>query len=205
MTTRRRTRRSPEDAKLRILEAAEARLAEGGPDAVRVQTLATELGVTDAAIYHHFESRAGLLDALARFGARRLRTAMEEVVAGHDVRDRDVAALVELAIDTFERRGYARLMLWLGEAGIATDRGSGMLEAVVRAFETARPKGRKTAATSPEPRYIAALMAMVCAAEPLFGDMSRRSVGLPSGRAATQRFRNWFAATIADLVAGSAR
>src|SRR5690349_15767941 len=135
-----RTRRSPEEARTRILEAAEARLAEGGPDAVRVQPLAAELGVTDAAIYHHFGNRAGLLDALARFGARRLRTSMEEVVAGHASGDVDIARLVELALDTFERRGYSRLMLWLSAEGIPTDRGSGMFDGVVAAFEQARPK-----------------------------------------------------------------
>ncbi|MEO6026647.1 MAG: helix-turn-helix domain-containing protein [Candidatus Binatia bacterium] len=200
--TQPRTRRNPEEARLRILEAAEARLAEGGPDAVRVQALAAELGITDAAIYHHFGNRDGLLDKLARFGARRLRTSMEEVVAGHELRDRDIAALVELAVDTFERRGYARLMLWLAGKGIPTDRGSGMFDAVVQAFEAARPKRRKTAAgpRSLEPRFVAALMVMVCAAEPLFGDMSRRSVGLAGGRAPTKQFRNWFAATIAELV-----
>lgn len=76
----------------------------------------------------------------------------------------------------------------------------------MRAFEGARPMKRKarTDARSPEPRFVAALMMMVCAAEPLFGDMSRRSVGLASGRASTRRFRNWFAAAVADLLDPSA-
>lgn len=198
-----RTRRSPEDARLRILEAAEVRLAEGGPDAVRVQRLAADLGVTDAAIYHHFGNRAGLLDALARFGARRLRTSMEEVVAEHQGGQPDIRALVELAVDTFERRGYAQLILWLAGAGIPSDRGSGMFDAVVRAFEGSRQSVGKAGAADPqhEPRFVAALMVMVCAAEPLFGNMSRRSVGLGGGRPTTLRFRNWFAGAIAELLA----
>jgi TetR/AcrR family transcriptional regulator, repressor for neighboring sulfatase len=193
-----RTRRKPEEARTRILELAESRLAEGGPEAVRVQALAAELGITDAAIYHHFGNRDGLLDALARFGARRLRESMEEVVAGHEARASDIAALVELAVDAFERRGYARLVLWLGGAGIPADRGSGMFDAVVDAFEAARAASGETGGDPSEPRHLAALMVMVCAAEPLFGDMSRRSVSLPGSKLATKKFRTWLAAMIAD-------
>lgn len=194
-----RTRRTPEEARTRILEAAEARLARGGPDAVRVQPLATELGITDAAIYHHFGNREGLLDALARFGARRLRSSMEEVVAGHGARASDIAALVELAVDAFESRGYARLVLWLAEAGNPVGRGSGMFDAIVSAFEAARPGKRKGDAE--DARSLAALMVMVCAAEPLFGDISRRSVSLPGGKPSAKKFRGWFAGTVAGLLA----
>ena len=59
-----RTRRPAREARQRILEAAEQKLIEGGPDAVRVQTLGRELGITDAAIHHHFGNRDGLLEAL---------------------------------------------------------------------------------------------------------------------------------------------
>lgn len=197
-----RTRRTPEEARTRILEAAEAHLAKGGPDAVRVQPLATELGITDAAIYHHFGNREGLLDALARFGARRLRTSMEEVVAGHEARASDIAALVELAVDAFESRGYSRLILWLADAGHPVGRGSGMFDAIVSAFESARPGKRKGDVT--EARSLAALMVMVCAAEPLFGDITRKSVSLPGGKPAAKKFRNWFAATVAELLAREA-
>ena len=39
-------------------------LAEGGPDAVRVEPLAAALGVTKGGFYWHFRNRAELLDAL---------------------------------------------------------------------------------------------------------------------------------------------
>jgi AcrR family transcriptional regulator len=169
---------------------------------VRVQPLATELGITDAAIYHHFGNREGLLDSLARFGARRLRTSMEEVVDGHEARASDIAALVELAVDAFESRGYARLILWLADAGNPVGRGSGMFDAIVSAFESARPgKGK---GDINEARSLAALMVMVCAAEPLFGDITRKSVSLPGGKPAARKFRSWFAATVADLLAREA-
>ena len=77
----RRRRRSAPEARQAILRAAEKRLVEGGPEAVRVQLVAADVGVTDAAVHHHFGSREGLLEALLRFSGRRLRDEVEEILA----------------------------------------------------------------------------------------------------------------------------
>jgi AcrR family transcriptional regulator len=209
MSTR-RTRRTPEDARRRILEAAEKRLAAGGPEAVRIQHVAADLGLTDAAIYHHFGNREGLMDALSRFGARRLRTATEEMVAGWGDGEPDIEALVELAVDTFERRGYSNLILWLSAQGLSSDRGAGMFDAIARTFEARATEQASTTnrkrvggesiragSTVLEPRFLAALLVMVCAAEPVLGSVARRSVGLGGGRPTALRFRAWFAALLA--------
>ena len=45
--TAKRVRRTPEAAKLAILEAAERRLIEGGPESVKVQHIAADLGLSD--------------------------------------------------------------------------------------------------------------------------------------------------------------
>ena len=192
----RRVRRTPDEARRRILEAAEARLVEGGPEAVRVQHVAADLGITDAAVYHHFGNREGLLDALSRFGARRLRESVDEILAGWDDEALPIPALVDVLIDTFERRRYAKLVLWLADAGVDAQRGSGMFDAVARAFE-GRSRRR---ADRLEARFLASLLVMVCAAEPLVGGTSRRSVGLAGGRATTKRFRAWLADAIEDLL-----
>lgn len=208
MATTKRTRRSPDEARRRILEAAEKRLAAGGPDAVRIQHVAADLGITDAAIAHHFGNREGLLDALARFGARNLRTAMEEVTARFDGDRDDLDAVVELALETFERRGYARLVLWLSMAGIPSDRGSGMFDSLGVAFErrflAASPPGRNKAAVAREARFLATLLVMVVCAEPLLGTTSRRSLGLGGNRTTTLQFRRWFSETLQDLLSKGA-
>src|SRR6476660_716581 len=46
------------------VDAGLAALAEGGPDAVRVDVLAQTLGVTRGGFYHQFDGRQALLDAL---------------------------------------------------------------------------------------------------------------------------------------------
>ncbi|MBI3768474.1 MAG: TetR/AcrR family transcriptional regulator [Deltaproteobacteria bacterium] len=201
-------RRLPADeSKQRILEAAERRLREGGPNAVRMREVARDLGITDAAVAHHFRNRAGLLDALARFGARRLRAAVEEAVGSTKAAAPDIHHLAALALDTFERRGYSRLLLWLTISGLRVDRGSGMFADLARAVERAREDACRQAGRKPpapnDTRFLAALFVMTLFAEPLIGEASRRSVGLPGNRATTRRFRAWLAETIAALVSES--
>ncbi|MEU4546023.1 TetR/AcrR family transcriptional regulator [Nonomuraea dietziae] len=68
-----RVRRQPDDAKRLILEAASKLLAAGGPAAVQVRDVAAEVGVSDAAVDHHFGTRERLLESLLRFGGAKLK------------------------------------------------------------------------------------------------------------------------------------
>ena len=57
-----RRRRFPAaQARARILAAAERKLAEVGPEQLRLTDLAAELGVSHQAILHHFGSREELV------------------------------------------------------------------------------------------------------------------------------------------------
>jgi AcrR family transcriptional regulator len=53
------------------VEAGLAALADGGPDAVRVDVLAQNLGVTRGGFYHQFDGRHALLDELLDTWERR--------------------------------------------------------------------------------------------------------------------------------------
>lgn len=79
--------KTPADA---WLDAGLAALAEGGPDAVRVERLAAALGVTKGGFYWHFTDRSAFL---TRVLDRWERAAVEDVIAvleSHpaDARDR---------------------------------------------------------------------------------------------------------------------
>jgi AcrR family transcriptional regulator len=96
-------------------------LAAGGPDAVRVETLARELGVTKGGFYWHFEDRPALLDAmLASWEAHFVDEVIDQVEAeGGDPRAklRRIFSLaseggrpllqVELAVRDWARRDAA--------------------------------------------------------------------------------------------------
>src|SRR5919201_3839968 len=60
------------------IEAGLRALAAGGPDAVRIEPLAQELGVTRGGFYWHFDDRAALLDELLDTWERR---STDEVLA----------------------------------------------------------------------------------------------------------------------------
>jgi AcrR family transcriptional regulator len=204
-----RVRHEADESKRLILEAAEKRLRDGGPAAVRVQLVARDVGLTDAAVHHHFGSREGLLMALLRHARRGLVGQIETAVRSwREGGTRDLASLTDLISDCYERRGYARLAMWL-VLSEATGRGSGMLSGLVDALQHDREiEARKSGAAPPMPvdtQFIAALFHMVQAAEPLIGDAIRRSVGLPSDEATRDRFHDWLLAVFESLLRSDSR
>ncbi len=198
-----RRRLSASAAQRRILEAAEKQLIEGGPEAVRVQTLARELGVTDAAIYHHFESRQGLLDALLRHAGRGLKESISGVVERFDAQHLRVEEIADLILDVYERRGYARLALWLRLSGWR-ERGSGMFQPLAEALHDARVRNADEYG-APRPDFEDTLFAVVLLNSSLFaeawiGSAMRRSAGLSADAATRERYRRWLSRAIERLL-----
>lgn len=195
-----RRRRSAKDAKRAILEAAEKRLIEGGPEAVRVQLVASDVGVTDAAVHHHFGSREGLLEALLRFAGRRLREEVEESLAGAPDDAAGIRRSAARISETYAERGSARLALWLSLSGWKA-RGAGMFAPLVDAVHAVRcGRARESGAARPrreDAQRAVALLNLALAAEPLLGGAVLRSVELPDDAASRARFRAWIAEELA--------
>jgi len=189
-----RKRRSAEEARQAILEAAEKRLVADGPGAIKVQAIARDLGVTDPAIHYHFGSQEGLVEALIRFGGRRLKDGVREAVRSWDRDSVDVRQLVELIRETYGDRGYARLAAWMALAGW-TSRGGGMYDELVERVHRARVRRRDPRGPGLEredTRHLVVLLNLVLFADAISGSAFRRSVGLSADRAAGERFRKWF-------------
>lgn len=76
------------------IDAGLTALADGGPDAVRVDALAQTLGVTRGGFYHQFADRSALLDALlAEWESRSTDEVLERVEReGGDARTRATKA-----------------------------------------------------------------------------------------------------------------
>ena len=68
-----RVRRTPEDARALILDAAQKTMGAEGPAALRLQDVAKEAGVSHPTILHHFGSREGLVKALNHRSLEALR------------------------------------------------------------------------------------------------------------------------------------
>jgi AcrR family transcriptional regulator len=167
-----RIRRTPEEARVLILEAAAALLADGGVAAVQVRAVAARVGMTDAGVTHHFQSRENLLRELLRHGGRQLRAALEETLGTWLEKGADLSELVESLAGLY-RQGYGELAIALHAAGWR-DRGSGMLDPVVEALHELRPQG----ASIEDTRLAVAALHQAMATEPLYGSAFRRSAGL---------------------------
>ncbi|WP_218003940.1 TetR/AcrR family transcriptional regulator [Nocardia pneumoniae] len=197
-----RIRRTPDDAKRMILEAASRLLAAGGLAAVQVRAVAAEIGVSDAAVNHHFGTRDQLLEALLRFGGTKLKTELHAVLGAWTDSPIDPAELVH-ALSALYADGYAELALALHRSGWR-DTGSGLLDEVVdrlhgQACEGCAASGRTPPLRETIQLTVAALHQAV-AMEPLFGDEFRRSVGL--GAAARDQMLDWWIETLRTTVAG---
>ena len=207
MARRQRRRLPAADARRAILDAAEQLLIAGGPDAVRVQAVARELGITDAAVHYHFGSRVGLMDALLRSAGRRLRQEVSAAVADWDADTLDMGRLVQLLSETYERKGYARLALWLSMAGWRP-KGAGMFKDLAETIHGVRRDHARRAGT-PDPEladtmHVLALMQILLCAEPILGRELRRSVGLPGDLRTGDRFREWVGDLLQTYLTGAA-
>ncbi|MBB6380347.1 AcrR family transcriptional regulator [Pseudonocardia eucalypti] len=176
MTTA-RARRTPDEARRLILDAAASLLADAGVGAVQVRAVAARVGMTDAGVTHHFGNRENLLAELLRRGGRQVRAALRDVLDGWLERGADLLELVE-SLELLYRRGYGELAVALHAAGWR-DPGGGMLDPVVDALHKLRPPGSPVDDT----RHAVAALHQAMATEALYGSAFRRSAGLTDDQA----------------------
>jgi AcrR family transcriptional regulator len=190
-----RVRRSPEESRRAILEAAAVLLIEGGPRAVQVRAVAERVGMTDAGVAHHFGSRDALLLALLRHGAHRLRESVQEAAARWMDQGADVAGLVARMAAVYAE-GYGELAIALHAAGWRDER-SGLLDPVVDALHQARRRADVPSPRKEDTRLAVAALHQALATEAVYGPAFRRSAGI-SPRAASSSTRQlaWWTATL---------
>ena len=196
MQTGKRVRRTRSAAREQILDAAEELLRVGGPDAVRVQRVARAVGVSDAAVHYHFETRDALLKSLLRRTGRRLRAQLAATLR----RQRESGAPLDLTAiardlqTVFADAGYSRLTAWMLLSGW-TPTGSGMLREVGEALHEERGASaqQRDPATAGLDDTLATLGLLTLAAwaEPLAGNAWRAATGLTDTLA--EPFLEWVA------------
>jgi AcrR family transcriptional regulator len=201
MQTGKRVRRTRAAAREQMLDAAEELLRVGGPDAVRVQRVARAVGVSDAAVHYHFDSRDALLDTLLRRTGRRLRTQLAATLrrrqeSGVPV---DLTALVRDLRAVFADAGYSRLTAWMLLSGRRFP-GSGMLREAGEVLHEERrvsaQQPRHGSANLDDTLATLALLYVVAWAEPLAGDAWRAAFGLTEAEPGA--FLEWVARVLSQ-------
>lgn len=199
MKKARRTRRSADDARKAILDAAEKRLEAVGPAGLRLQDVAADVGIGHPAVLHHFGSREGLVKAVIDRAVQKLHADLFRTIAA-DVPN-DGVAMFERVFETLGERGHARLIAWLLLTGYdpfdseETRAGWAMIAQATHALRVAGHESARKKA----PPYEDTLFAVIASSLTLFGAaIAGRRVfetnGLGDDPDVDKRFRRWLAA-----------
>ena len=108
---RKRIRRSPDEARQLILEAAIRVFAERGPEAAGLKAVAQAAGVSHALIAHYFGTYEALVQAAVEHAMSMLRTRLIERMLQKP--DASPEEMVELYIDIALEPWYGRLAVWM--------------------------------------------------------------------------------------------
>ncbi|MBX3445214.1 MAG: TetR/AcrR family transcriptional regulator [Parvibaculaceae bacterium] len=196
-----RVRRTAEEARRLILDAAEARLARQGPEGLRLQDIARDVGISHPAILHHFESREGLVRALIGRANRQLRDKLLSALDG-DGEGSDTAYHIGHVFEALSDRGTARLLSWLLLTGRASDEQMepNVMREIVDAIQARREdharQEKQPAPDREDTLFIAMLTASAAFGEAIVGRQLAEAAGLD--RDGLARFRLWFARMIND-------
>ncbi len=189
-----RGRRSATETRSAILDAAERRLLDGGPEAIRLQEIAADAGISHPAILHHFGSREGLVEAMVLRGITRLQAQFLE--GWPSAKDPDIERVLERFYEVASRRGMARLLAWLILSGHSNrPMKSGVFKPASERMHAGRVRraqneGRRIPELE-ETLFAASYLFILVLGDSLFGASVRRAMGLGSDADSTRRFRRW--------------
>lgn len=200
-----RVRRTADEARRLILDAAEERLARQGPEGLRLQDIARDVGISHPAILHHFESREGLVRALIARANKQLRDSLLGALGDGDA-SRDAADHIGHVFEALSDRGTARLLSWLLLTGRATEESDAhnIMGEIVDVLQDRREEfAREVGTPAPDKEdtlFVAMLTANAAFGEAIVGRQLAEAAGLDQN--GIKRFRKWFAKLLNDHLEG---
>ena len=173
----RRVRRTPEEARTLALASARRLLLVEGPDAITLQSVATDLGMSHTNLIHHFGSAAGLQSELMRQMTSELTAAIESAVMRLRAGKGEFRDFVDIVFDAFDRGGAGRLAAWIVLSGEATRLAP--VGEVVRDYIDSVERGADPGAQDVHERVTSATLFVTMAAlgDAIIGNHLRRMVG----------------------------
>lgn len=201
-----RVRRTAEEAKSMILDAAERRLRELGPGGIKLQELAADVGVSHPAILHHFGSRDGLVEAVVRRALDTLRDSTLDQVRQHMRREVDIPSILDAVFGILAERGHARLIAWLILEGKNPRDEARLMRALAEAAHVRMVSGGWTEGRHFEfEDMLFTIMLVGTAALGLgvTGEAMRYSSGVEDDPGIEERFRHWLSVLISQYLSGT--
>ena len=175
--TGRRVRRTPEEARGAALTAARRLLLTQGPNAITLQAVAAELGMSHTNLIHHFGSADGLQSALMRDMVAELTSTIESGIEQLRAGRGNIGDFVDIVFDAFDTGGAGRLAAWIalqGEQGRLDPMGE-----VVRNYIRNVERGADPGKGNVHERITSATLLVTVAAfgDAVIGDALRQMVG----------------------------
>jgi AcrR family transcriptional regulator len=201
-----RIRRTAEEAKSIILDAAERRLRELGPAGIKLQELAADVGVSHPAILHHFGSRDGLVEAVVRRALDTLRDSTLDQVRQHMRREVNIPSILDAVFGILAERGHARLIAWLILEGKNPRDEARLMRALAEAAHVRMVSGGWTEGRKFEfEDMLFTIMLVGTAALGLgvAGEAMRHSSGVEDDPGVEARFRLWLSQLIEHYLSGT--
>lgn len=199
-----RVRRSAEEARRLILDAAEERLATQGPEGIRLQDIARDVGISHPAILHHFESREGLVRTLIARTSSQFREKMLSALQGKNGDQLEADELIENVFEALSDRGTARLLSWMMLTGrlVEADGSRALMTEIATALHGHRVKeAAERNAPTPDQEdtmFMAMLTANAAFGDAIIGRHLAEEAGLDHD--GVIRFRRWFARLLSEHV-----
>ena len=188
-----RKRRTAEEARAAILDAAEKRLVATGPAAIRLQQVAMDVGVSHPTVLHHFGSREALIEAVVARALDSLQTGLLASVRAAPTRADQIASLFDSVFDALVTGGHGRAFLWLALSGYAPTVEELRVRSVAEALHEVRRQrytGKKGAPSFDDTYFTVLLPALALLSLSVVAPASAQSDRDPRG---PRRFRMWLA------------
>jgi len=190
-----RARRNADETRAEILDAAERRLLEQGPDGLRLQQIAADVGISHPAVLHHFGNREGLIEAVVTRAFSNLEAELISSIAAAQPTAEDTAFLsaIEQTFQVLVTRGHGRVLSWLLLSGHSPDTSHSRLRVLAEVVHEKRVAAVRGAELSFEDTLFRLLLVTLgVIGESVAGPTMRKIAGMDDGEGSA-RFRVWFA------------
>tara|TARA_R110000868_G_scaffold192386_4_gene436813 strand:- start:5298 stop:6047 length:750 start_codon:yes stop_codon:yes gene_type:complete len=141
----RRQRLAPEERRAQIIEAARALFAEGGVALVTMRSIAARVGITQAAIYQHFQDKEAILYAIAEgFFLHLIEAKERNVRADLDPIDRLRASMRSYVSNGLAHPEEYRLVFMTDAPGLRRHAPANLTREVLAGADVAEPEIQPT-------------------------------------------------------------
>ncbi|MFO0548064.1 MAG: TetR/AcrR family transcriptional regulator [Polyangiaceae bacterium] len=199
-------RRSADETRTALLDAAEKRMVRDGPAALRLQDVASDVGISHPGVLHHFGSREGLVDGVISRAIAGLEMDLVKALKAQGSGG-DNATMFDRVFDALFTRGHGRLIAWLALSGIdpfGTDAAREAWSNIAKTTHETRlaqlPKGSKKPSLE-DTQFAIVLSALALLGHSVAGKPTFAAAGIGQSAAAEKRFRKWLTTVLTKHLA----